>query len=149
MKVILTERINKLGNLGDTVPVKSGYARNFLIPTGRALYATPKNTIVFEAKRAELEKVQKEKLDTAQALADQLQGLSLVIESKSGEGGKLYGSVGTREIVKAVATHDIEIGKQQVRMPSGAIREIGEYEIDIHLFSDIDATVKVEIKPEA
>lgn len=147
MNVILTERINKLGQLGDTVSVKPGYARNFLIPTGRALYATKQNQALFEARRAELEKTQAQKLDVATQLAEKINGLSLVIESKAGDGGKLYGSVGTREIVKALADETVEVAKQHIKMPGGSIREIGQYEIGIHLFSGVDAVLKIEIKP--
>ena len=149
MKVILTEGINKLGKLGDTVMVKAGYARNFLIPTGRALYATRENLEVFEAKRAELERAQKDKVARAEALAEQLKALSIKIQSKAGEGGKLYGSVGAREIVAAVAADGIESGRQQVRLPLGAIREVGEYQVDIHLFSGIDVTLNIEVSSES
>lgn len=146
MEVILKEKIRNLGDLGQKVIVKAGYARNFLIPTGQALQATKQNLAVFEAERAKLEKLAKDKLELAQQKAEKLEALSITIASKAGEGGKLFGSIGTRDIAEAITQQGIEILKHEVRMPEGVIREIGEFEVVIHLHSDIDATTKVIVE---
>jgi large subunit ribosomal protein L9 len=149
MNVILLERIRNLGDLGEEVGVRPGFARNFLIPQGKAVRATEANRKVFEARRAELERVSNDRLVAAQARAAQLADLQVTITAKSGEEGKLYGSVGTQDIADAVtAARGVEVVKSEVRLPTGVIRVVGEYEIDLHLHSDVTVTVKVVVVPE-
>ena len=148
MNVILLERIVNLGDLGDEVVVKSGFARNFLIPKGKAVRASKDNRAVFEARRAELERVAQERLGEAQGRAAKLQGLSVSIAAKAGDEGKLYGSVGTHDISEALAAQGAEVAKSEIRMPAGVIRVVGEYDIDVHLHSDVNVTVKVIVVPE-
>ncbi len=146
MEVILKEKIRNLGDLGQKIVVKPGYARNFLIPKGKALQATKSNLAAFEAERAKLEKLAKEKLQQAEQKSEKLSALAIKIASKAGEGGKLFGSVGTRDIAEAITQQGVEVAKHEVRMPDGVIREIGEFEVVIHLHSDIDATIKVTVE---
>ena len=148
MDIILLERVDNLGDLGDQVAVKAGFARNYLIPNGIAVRATPENREVFEARRAELEKAALEKLGEAERRAVQLEDVSLTIAARSGEEGKLYGSVGTQDIADALAEQGIEVARSEVRMPEGAIRVLGEYEISIHLHTDVDRVINVEVVPE-
>lgn len=145
MDVILLEKIGKLGNLGDKVKVKAGYGRNFLLPFGKAVAATETNVAEFEARRAELEKVANEKLSAAQVRADALAELMVSIQAQAGEGGKLFGSVGPRDVADAISAAGVEVGKSEVRMPEGPIRELGEYQIAIHLHTDVEATVQLAI----
>lgn len=148
MQIILREKIRRLGDLGDQVNVKPGYARNFLIPKGRAMMATRANLAKFEAERAELERRAAEVLATAQQRADQLKDMVIAIAANAGEGGKLFGSIGTRDISEAICKNGIEVDKHEVRMPNGVIREIGEYEVDLHLHTDLNVSVKVNVVPE-
>lgn len=148
MQVILLEKIGKLGNLGDQVNVKAGYGRNFLIPFGKAVPATDANVKAFEERRAELEAAAAEKLGEATARAEKLAGLSVTIEANAGEGGKLFGSIGTREIAEAVSAAGVAIDKSEVRMPEGAIREIGSFEVAIQVHSDVTENVAVEVIAE-
>jgi large subunit ribosomal protein L9 len=148
MNIILLERITNLGDLGDEVVVKSGFARNFLIPKGKAVRASKENRNVFEARRAELERVALERLGGAQARAAKLQGLAVTIAAKAGDEGKLYGSVGTHDISEALAAQGAEVTKSEIRMPKGVIRLVGEYEIDVHLHTDVSVTIKVVVVPE-
>lgn len=148
MEVILKERILNLGDLGEKVIVKPGYARNYLIPTGKALQATKKNLATFEAERAQLEKIAQEKYQQAEAKANQLAELSLTIASKAGDGGKLFGSIGTRDIADALTQQGVKVAKHEVRMPNGVIREIGEFEVVVHLHSDIDTTININVVAE-
>ena len=149
MNVILLERIRNLGDLGEEVGVKPGFARNFLIPQGKAVRATEANRKVFEGRRAELERVSKDRFDAAQVRAAKLVDVQVTIAAKSGEEGKLYGSVGTQDIADAVsAAQGVEVLKSEVRLPTGVIRVIGEYEIDLQLHSDVTVTVKVIVVPE-
>jgi len=145
MEVILLEKVENLGNLGDKVAVRSGYARNFLVPSGKAKYATAENIAEFEARRAELEKAAAEALSAAQARAEKLNGLEITITMKSGSEGKLFGSVGTVDIADAVTAAGVELAKREVRLPEGVIRLAGEYEIALHLHSDVDASIKLTI----
>lgn len=147
MEVILLEKVENLGALGDKVTVRSGYARNYLVPYGKAKYATAKNIAEFEARRAELEKAAADALAAAQARAAQLEGLSVDISAHAGSEGKLFGSVGTQEIADAVTAKGVEVEKREVRMPEGPIRAAGEYEISLHLHSDVDVAVAVNIVP--
>jgi large subunit ribosomal protein L9 len=148
MNVILLERISNLGDLGEEVAVKGGFARNFLIPQGKAVRASKENREVFEARRAELERVAQERLGGAQARAQKLEGVSVTIAAKSGEEGKLYGSVGTHDIADALTALGTEVAKSEVRLPQGPIRMIGEYDIEVHLHTDVEVTVKVTVVPE-
>ncbi|MBO5657910.1 MAG: 50S ribosomal protein L9 [Duodenibacillus sp.] len=149
MQIILLEKINHLGELGTIVKVKDGYARNYLIPTGRAKRATQAAIAEFEARRAELEQAQAERVANAQALADKLNGQVLVITSKAGVDGRLFGSVTNADIAEAVAKLGMEIKKSQVRTPLGAIKAVGEYTITIALMTDITADVVVQVVAEA
>lgn len=148
MDVILLERIGSLGKLGDQVSVKSGYGRNFLIPQGKALVATEKNKAAFEARRAELEKQEAEVLAAAQARADKLKDVKVILRSKSGEEGKLFGSIGTRDIAEALTNSGIEVDRSEVNMPNGVIRNLGDYELSIQVHHDISETIHVSVIDE-
>ena len=148
MDVILLEKIGNLGDLGDEVSVKSGFARNFLIPQGKAVRASAENRGVFEERRAELERVASEQLGDAQGRATALNEIAVTIPVKAGEEGKLYGSVGTQDIVDALARDGHEVEKREVRMPEGVIRVIGEYDVDLQLHSDVTVTVHVSVVEE-
>ncbi|MDN3653494.1 50S ribosomal protein L9 [Thalassotalea ponticola] len=150
MQVILLDKIAKLGGLGDQVEVKAGYARNFLLPQGKAVIASKTNVEHFEARRAELEAKLAEELASAEARAAKLAELAEVtIASKAGDEGKLFGSIGTNDIAEALTEAGVEVAKAEVRLPLGTIRETGEYEITIHLHADVDATVKVIVIAQA
>jgi len=149
MEVILLEKIGKLGVLGDKVAVKSGYGRNYLIPYGKAVPATTTNVAEFETRRAELEKVAAEKLTAAQARAEKLNDKEVTITSKSGDEGKLFGSIGVRDIADAVTAAGVEVNKSEVRLPEGPLRAVGEYDITIHVHSDVNAIVKLSVVAEA
>jgi large subunit ribosomal protein L9 len=148
MNIILLERVGNLGDLGDEVSVKGGFARNFLIPQGKAVRATEENRSVFEGRRTELERTANEQLGEAQARATKLEGLALTIMVKAGEEGKLYGSVGTQDIVDAVLLQGPEIVKSEVRLPEGVIRVTGEYQIDLQLHSDVTVPIQVSVVAE-
>ena len=145
MEVILLEKIGKLGNLGDRVKVKAGYGRNFLLPFGKAVPANRANSAEFEARRAELEKSANEKLAVAEARAQTLEVLSLTVEAHAGEEGKLFGSVGARDITDLIVAAGVEVVKSEVKMPLGPIRELGEYEVTLHLHADVNVVVRVEV----
>lgn len=145
MEVILLEKIANLGNLGDKVAVKAGYARNFLLPFGKATPATADNVAAFEARRAELEKIAAEKKAEAEARAAKLADLTVTIAANAGEEGKLFGSIGTRDIADAVTAAGVAIEKSEVRLPDGALRTVGEFDIDVQLHTDVDATVKLGV----
>lgn len=148
MNVILLERIRNLGDLGDEVAVKPGFARNFLIPQGKAVRATVENRSVFEERRAELERVANERLGEAQARAATLEGMAVTIVVKAGDEGKLYGSVGTQDIADAVVAKGVEVEKSEIRLPEGPIRSIGEYAIDLQLHSDLTVPIQVSVVAE-
>lgn len=149
MEVILLEKVANLGNLGDRVNVRSGYGRNYLVPSKKAVSATKANIELFEARRAELEKAAAEVLAAAEARATSLNELAeVVISSQAGDEGKLFGSVAVVDIANAITTAGIEIEKREVSMPEGPIRQVGEYEIEIHLHSDVVSTVKVNVVAE-
>jgi large subunit ribosomal protein L9 len=145
MQVILLEKVGKLGDLGDQVNVKAGYGRNFLIPLGKAVPASAGNVADFEARRAELEAAAAEKVAAAQARADKLAGVVVTMESNAGEEGKLFGSIGTRDIADAISATGNEVAKSEVKMPEGVIRELGEYDVSIQLHSDVTTVVKVVV----
>ncbi|GMR08864.1 MAG: 50S ribosomal protein L9 [Gammaproteobacteria bacterium] len=148
MEVILLENVKNLGGLGDKVNVKSGYGRNFLLPSGKAVPATEDNLKAFEARRTELEKTAAETLAAAQARADKLEDKTVTIKALSGDEGKLFGSVGTTDIADALTADGVEVLKSEVVMPAGAIRQIGEYDIAINLHSDLSSTIKVLVETE-
>ena len=149
MEVILLETIAKLGDLGDKVAVKSGYGRNFLIPQKKAVPATAENLQVFEARRAELEKMAEGKLVEAQSRAEAINALSINIETKAGEEGKLFGSITVRDISEAAEVKGVTLEKSEIHLPDGPIRELGEFEIDVHLHPEVDAILKLAVVPEA
>ncbi|KQH83539.1 50S ribosomal protein L9 [Vibrio furnissii] len=149
MQVILLDKIGNLGGLGDTVSVKSGYARNFLIPQGKAVMATKANVEMFESRRAELEAQVAEHLADAQARADQVNALeAVIIASKAGDEGKLFGSIGTRDIADAITAAGVAVSKSEVRLPEGALRNTGEFEVSVQLHSEVFATAKVQVVAE-
>ncbi|VVC76573.1 50S ribosomal protein L9 [Aquicella siphonis] len=149
MEVILLEKMRNLGALGEKVKVKSGYARNFLIPQGKAVYATKDNLAKFELRRAELEKLAAERMKDATARQQSLAALpTIVITVKAGEEGKLFGSIGTRDIADAIMKAGVKVEKREVYLPEGAIRLVGEYDIAVDLGSDVTATVKVSVVAE-
>ena len=148
MEVILLEKIQNLGKLGDKVRVKAGYGRNFLIPSGKAVSATTANIEKFEARRAELEKHETELLQKAQTRAGQLNQVSVTIARKAGTEGKLFGSVGTADITEAVMATGVELAKHEIRLPEGPFRTIGEFTVDIHLHADVDSAVRINIVAE-
>ena len=143
MEIILLEKIENVGSIGDRVKVRPGYARNFLIPQGKATFATPENIAKFEAMRAELEKKAAGELAAAQARAKPFEGLTLKVEAQAGPEGRLFGSVGTTDIVTACAKQGIEIERNEVRMPDGPLRSVGEHTVDIHLHSDVNIALTV------
>ena len=146
MQVILLDKIGKLGALGETVNVKSGYARNFLIPQGKAVMATKANVEMFEARRAELEAKAAEQLAAAEARAEKINALeAVVLASKAGDEGKLFGSIGTRDIADAITAAGVEVVKSEVRLPEGALRNTGEFEISVQLHSEVFATVNLQV----
>ncbi len=148
MDVILLKKIENLGAMGDRVSVKPGYGRNFLIPQGKAAPATAEKVAEFEARRAELENTAAEALVAAEARRDQLDGMTLTLQANAGEEGKLFGSIGTAEIAHAIQEAGVSVEKQEVRLPMGAYRQTGEYEVPLHLHTDVNVTVKLVIEAE-
>jgi large subunit ribosomal protein L9 len=148
MQIILMERVVNLGGLGDIVKVKDGYARNFLIPQGKAKRATDANRKVFEEKRAELERIQAEAIAAAQAQVEKLEGLMLQITRKTGVDGRLFGSVSTHDIAEALAAQGFQVEKSAIRLPDGPLKTIGDTPVQIALHTDVVATVKVSVLGE-
>lgn len=148
MQVILLQRIVNLGKLGETVDVKPGYGRNFLIPQGKALPATAANIEKFEARRAELEAIEAKELAAAQERADALKDVNVIMRAKSGEEGKLFGSIGTRDIAEALTNSGLEVDRSEVKLPEGAFRQVGEFNVDIQLHHDVTASILVTILSE-
>lgn len=148
MEIILLEKVNNLGALGDKVKVKAGYARNFLIPKGKATAATAENLARFEARRAELERIAAEHLAKAQARSEQLADLIVTLSVKSGNEGRLFGSVGAADIANAVSAAGIELQKAEVRLSGGVIRQIGEYDVDLHLHTEVKSHIRVNVIAE-
>ena len=144
-EVILLEKVGKLGTIGDKVNVKAGYGRNYLIPNGKAVFATDANVAEFESRRAELEKAAADALAAAEARAAKLQDVAITIEANAGDEGKLFGSVGTDAIAEALESTGAEVVKSEVRLPEGALREVGEYEVDIQLHAEVTTTVKLSV----
>ena len=150
MEVILLETVTNLGDLGDKVSVKAGYGRNFLIPQGKAVPATEEAVAEFEARRAELERAAAEAVAAARTRAEALAALDVItIEANAGEEGKLFGSIGTRDIAAAVAAAGCEIDKSEVKLPDGALRDLGEYTIAVQLHAEVMADLTLAVVPEA
>ncbi|MFP5440223.1 MAG: 50S ribosomal protein L9 [Gammaproteobacteria bacterium] len=148
MQVILLERIANLGNLGEVVKVKSGFGRNFLIPQGKAKPATKDNIAEVEKRRAELEAAFAAQLEAAKARAERLNGLTVTLAAKAGDEGKLFGSIGTRDIADAITRAGVEAQKSEVLMPNGPLRNTGEYDITVRVHSDVEATIKLAVVAE-
>ena len=148
MNVILLERVNNLGDLGDEVSVKAGFARNFLLPKKKAVQANDANRAVFEERRKELEDAANEKLSAAKERAEALNEYLLTVQVKAGEEDRLFGSVGTQDIADALSSKGVEVERSEVRLPDGAIRVLGEYEVDIQLHSDVTATIRLHVVAE-
>ena len=148
MQIILLEKVANLGSLGDVVKVKDGYARNFLIPTGQARRATEKAVAEFEARRAELEKAQAEKLAAAQALGDKLNGKTVSISQKAGVDGRLFGSVTNFDIAEGLKAAGFDVAKQQVRLPNGPLKTTGEHAVSVALHTDVVVDVTVAVVGE-
>ncbi|WP_226665359.1 50S ribosomal protein L9 [Microbulbifer aggregans] len=148
MEVILLDKVGKLGNVGDRVDVKSGFGRNYLLPTGKAILANAANIAEFEAKRAELEAAAAAKLTEATARSEKLAEVVVTITANAGDEGKLFGSIGTRDIAEAITAAGVEVAKAEVKLPEGALREVGEYDVDVQLHADVIAAVKVVVAAE-
>ncbi|WP_163598615.1 50S ribosomal protein L9 [Moraxella catarrhalis] len=148
MQVILLQRVVNLGKLGETVDVKAGYGRNYLIPQGKALPATEANLAKFEARRAELEALEAEELSAANARTEALADVNVIMRAKSGDEGKLFGSIGARDIADALTKSGLEVDRSEVKMPEGAFRQIGEYKVTIQLHHDISTDILVTILSE-
>ena len=148
MNIILLERVSNLGDLGEEVAVRNGYARNFLIPTGKAVRATADNRALFEARRAELQQAANAKLTDANERAAALADQRVTIVARASEEGKLYGSVGTADIAEALTQAVLPVAKSEVRMPEGVIRTVGEHAVDIHLHADLTQSVHIEVVAE-
>ena len=148
MEIILMDKVANLGNLGDVVKVKHGYARNYLIPQGMAKRATKTNVAAFEERKAELEKQAAEKLAAAQARADKLNGISVKISQKAGVDGRLFGSITNVDIAGALTAQGIEVAKAEVRMPDGPFKSVGEYTVTLSLHTDVTTDVNVVVIAE-
>ena len=148
MEIILLEKISKLGAPGDLVIVKSGYARNFLIPTGKAIRANKENKAEYEQRKASLERAESETKSIALELADKLQSLKISIPVPVSEEGTLYGSIGTREISDAINTHGLEVEKGTIRLPEGTLKELGDYQLDIELHPEVIQEISITISAE-
>jgi large subunit ribosomal protein L9 len=148
MDVILLDKVANLGSLGDRVSVRSGYARNFLLPKGKATLATPANVAKFETRRAELEKVVRENMSGAEARKAQLDGFKLTITAKAGSEGKLFGSIGTTDIAEAATAAGHKLARSEVRMPNGPLRTVGEHVVTVHLHTDVNIDLPVTIVAE-
>ena len=145
MNVILLEKIDNLGTIGDTVKVKPGYGRNYLLPQGKATLATKENMARFESMRAELEQKSKDELTRAQARAEQLKDLEVTVSAKAGSEGKLFGSVGTFDLVEAIGAAGVEVERSEIRLADGPLRSTGEHQVELHLHSDVDVTLNVTV----
>ena len=148
MDVILLTKVANLGNIGDRVKVKSGYGRNFLLPSGKATLATPANVAKFEARRAELEKLARDQLSEAESRAAALKEFTLRITAKAGSEGKLFGSIGTTDIADACTAQGHKVSRSEVRMPNGPIRMVGEHAISLHLHTDVDVQLQLIVNAE-
>ncbi|MBT8443825.1 MAG: 50S ribosomal protein L9 [Gammaproteobacteria bacterium] len=145
MEVILLEKIDNLGTIGDRVKVRSGYGRNYLLPKGKATLATAENIAIFEERRAELERKQADEMAAAGARADQIGALRIKLLAKAGTEGKIFGSLGTIDIAEACTEAGVPVERSEVRLPDGPLRTLGEHEIEIHLSSDVNVNLRVEV----
>jgi len=145
MDIILLEKVENLGSIGDRVKVRSGYGRNFLLPKGKATLATPENIAIFEERRAELERKQADELASAQGRADKISGLTLQLSANAGPEGKLFGSLGTIDIADACTAAGAPVERSEVRLPDGPIKSLGEHEIEIHVQSDVSVMIHVNV----
>ncbi len=148
MDVILLEKVENLGNIGDRVKVRSGYGRNFLLPRGKATLATPANVAVFEARRAEFEKKEAAELEAARQRAASASKLNLRLSAKAGTEGKLFGSLGTADIAEACTAAGVPVKRSEIRLPDGPIRTLGEHSIELHLHSDVNAVIRIMVVGE-
>lgn len=148
MQIILLDKVVNLGGLGDVVKVKDGYARNFLIPQGKAKRATQANLAEFEARRAEFERVQTERLTAAQELAGKLEGVSVEVARKAGMDGRLFGSVGNADVAEALAAKGFDIDRSAIRMPEGPLKQVGETQLEVSLHADVLASITVVVAAE-
>jgi len=148
MEVILLQKVANLGNIGDRVKVRSGFGRNFLLPQGKATLATPDNVARFEARRAELERLAREHLSSAEERAAAMKEFKLTIHAKAGTEGKLFGSIGTSDIAEAATREGFKVERSEVRLPAGPLRTVGEHNITLHLHADIDVPLLVAIVAE-
>ena len=149
MELILLEKVENLGKIGDVVKVKAGFGRNYLVPKGKAQPATPENMKLLESRRAELEAAEAAELQAAQQRGEKITALGIItITTKVGDEGKLFGSIGTRDIADAATDAGVEVDKSEVRLPEGALREVGEYEIDVQVHSDVTAVLKLTVIAE-
>ena len=149
MQIVLLDKVTNLGGLGDVVKVKDGYARNFLIPSGRARRATPEALAEFEARRAELERLAAEKLASAQAVAEKMQGLTLQLTQKAGVDGRLFGSVTNQDIAEALKGQGFEVHKAQIRLANGTVKTVGESAVEVVLHTDVACEVTLQVVAEA
>ena len=148
MEVILLQKVANLGNIGDRVKVRSGFGRNFLLPQGKATLATPDNIARFEARRAELERMAREHLSSAEERATALKDFKLTIHAKAGTEGKLFGSIGTSDIAEELTRANFKVERSEVRMPHGPLRMLGEHTVNLHLHADVDVPLQVTIVAE-
>jgi large subunit ribosomal protein L9 len=148
MEVILLQKVANLGNIGDRVKVRSGFGRNFLLPQGKATLATPDNIARFEARRAELERVAREHLSSAEERSAAMKDFKLTIHAKAGTEGKLFGSIGTSDIAEELTRAGFQIERSEVRLPHGPLRMVGEHTVNLHLHADVDVPVQVTIVAE-
>jgi large subunit ribosomal protein L9 len=148
MEIILLQKVANLGNIGDRVKVRSGFGRNFLLPQGKATLATPENIARFEARRAELERLAREHLSSAEERAAAMKDFRLTIRAKAGTEGKLFGSIGTSDIAEACTREGFRVERSEVRLPAGPLRLLGEHTVDLHLHADIDVPLHVTIVAE-
>ena len=148
MQVILLEKVSNLGDLGDQVNVKAGYGRNYLVPLKKAVVASADNVATFEARRAELQNVADQKKATATARGEKISGLNITLSTKAGEEGKLFGSITVRDVADAVNAAGVELEKSEVRLPDGPLRELGEFEVDIHLHTEVNVKLKLTLVAE-
>jgi len=148
MEVILLQKVANLGNIGDRVKVRSGFGRNYLLPQGKATLATPDNIARFEARRAELERLAREQLSSAEERAAALKDFKLTIQAKAGTEGKLFGSIGTSDVAEACSRAGFKVERSEVRLPSGPLRSLGEHAVSLHLHADIDVPLHVTIVAE-
>ena len=148
MDVILLEKVENLGDIGDRVKVRSGYGRNYLLPKGKATLATRQNVAAFEARRTDLERRQADELSGARLRSTDLESLSLTMRAKAGPGGKLFGSLGTIDIAEACTTAGVAVQRSEVRLPDGPIRTLGEHTIEFHLHTDLNVTINITVVGE-